>query len=59
MNFVADESEIIDRLREDGHFVWYVAEMSPSISDDEVLELANEKTAPLIPEFCISNLEVG
>jgi hypothetical protein len=29
MNFVADESvdrQIVDRLREDGHKVWYVAE---------------------------------
>ena len=51
MNFVADESvdiQIVDRLRKDGHFVWYVTEMSPSITDDEVRELANSKSAPLI-----------
>jgi len=51
MNFVADESvdrQIVERLRNNGHSVWYVAEMSPSISDDEVLELANKETAPLI-----------
>lgn len=51
MNFVADESvdrQIVERLRDDGHSVWYVAEMSPSISDDEVLETANDQTAPLI-----------
>ena len=43
MNFVSDESvdrQIVERLRDDGHFVWYVAEMAPSISDDEVLKIA-------------------
>ncbi len=32
MNFVVDESvdgQIVERLRDDGHSVWYVAEMSP------------------------------
>ena len=51
MNFVADESvdrQIVTRLRNDGHSVWYIAEMSPSIPDDEVLQLANKETAPLI-----------
>ena len=51
MNFVADESvdkQIVERLREDSHSLWYVAEMAPSISDDEVLQLANNETAPLI-----------
>jgi len=51
VNFVADESvdrQIVDRLRSDGNSVWYIAEMSPSISDDEVLQLANNETAPLI-----------
>jgi predicted nuclease of predicted toxin-antitoxin system len=51
MNFVADESvdkQIVERLRDDGHSVWYIAEMSPSISDDEVLQRANNGTAPLI-----------
>ena len=51
MNFVADESvgrQIVERLRNNGHSVWYVAEMSPSISDDEVLQLANKRAAPLI-----------
>ena len=50
MNFVADESvdrQIVERLRDDGHSVWYIAEMSPSISDDEVLQHANNGTAPL------------
>ncbi|MDL1979369.1 MAG: DUF5615 family PIN-like protein [Deltaproteobacteria bacterium] len=51
MNFVADESvdkQIVERLRDDGHSVWYIAEMSPSISDDEVLQRANNGNAPLI-----------
>ncbi|MDY6864328.1 MAG: DUF5615 family PIN-like protein [Thermodesulfobacteriota bacterium] len=51
MNFVADESvdrQIIEQLRDDGHSVWYVAEMTPSISDDEVLKLANNESSPLI-----------
>ena len=65
MKSVADESvdrQIVARLRNNRHSVWYVAEMSPSISDDEVLQLANKRTAPLItsdkdfgelvPEFC-------
>lgn len=51
MNFVADESvdfPIVQRLRQDGHQVWYVAEMAPSISDDVVLETANREAALLI-----------
>ncbi|MBW1893395.1 MAG: DUF5615 family PIN-like protein [Deltaproteobacteria bacterium] len=51
MNFVADENverQIVERLRNKNNSVWYVAEMSPSISDDEVLQLANNETAPLI-----------
>ncbi len=51
MNFVADESvdrQIVERLRDDGHFVWYVVEMVPSISDDEVLQIANNESVPLI-----------
>lgn len=44
MNFVADEGidqPIVKILRQDGHTVWYVAEISPSISDEEVLQLAS------------------
>ena len=51
MNLFLDENidkQIVDRLRCDGHTVWYVAEMSPSISDDEVLSAANSKKAALI-----------
>lgn len=51
MNFVADEGidrQIVDRLRQDGHKILYVAEMEPSIPDEEVLNRANEKGALLI-----------
>ncbi|HWP47779.1 MAG TPA: DUF5615 family PIN-like protein [Candidatus Limnocylindrales bacterium] len=51
MNFVADESvdrHIVERLRRDGHVVWYVAEMEPGISDDVVLARANQETALLL-----------
>jgi uncharacterized protein DUF5615 len=44
VNFLADESvdrQIVDRIRQDGHLVRYVAEMEPGISDDAVLDLAN------------------
>lgn len=39
---------IVERLRRDGHEVLYVAEMSPSISDEEVLEEANRRGALLV-----------
>ncbi len=48
MNFLADEGvdrPIVDRLRQDGYTILYVAEMAPSISDDAVLDLANEHNA--------------
>jgi predicted nuclease of predicted toxin-antitoxin system len=51
MNFVADEGvdrQIVERLRQDGHEILYVAEMGPSITDEEVLDRANEKGALLI-----------
>ena len=51
MNFLADEGvdrQIVERLRQSGHEVLYVAEMEPSISDEEVLNRANEKNALLI-----------
>jgi len=50
VNLLADESidrQIVDRLREDGHLVRYVAEMDPAISDDAVLDLANREEAVL------------
>mgnify|MGYP001149274885 CR=1 FL=1 len=51
MNFLADESvdrQIVDRLRQDEHLVWYVAEMEPGVSDDIVLDLANREAALLL-----------
>ena len=51
MNFVADESvekHIVDRLRNAGHSILYITEISPSITDDEVLRRANHEHALLI-----------
>lgn len=51
MNFVADEGidgPIVEVLRENKHYVWYVAEMDPGISDEEVLSLANRENALLL-----------
>ncbi len=52
MNFLADEGvdqQIVKALREvEGFSVWYIAEMSPSVTDDVVLNLANEKQSLLI-----------
>jgi predicted nuclease of predicted toxin-antitoxin system len=51
MNFVADEgvdAQIVARLRQVGHQVWYVAEMSPGVPDTAVLNLANQENAILI-----------
>ncbi len=42
------EQQVVERLREDGHEVLYVAEMEPGVSDDEVLELANLEEIPLL-----------
>jgi predicted nuclease of predicted toxin-antitoxin system len=51
MNLLADESVdgiVVERLRQEGHDVVYVAELSPSISDEEVLRLANDRSALLV-----------
>ncbi len=51
MNILADEGvdrPIVDRLRQDGHRVWYVAEMAPASSDEDVLALANAESAVLL-----------
>jgi predicted nuclease of predicted toxin-antitoxin system len=51
VNFLADESverQIVDRLRQDGHNVLYVAETDAGISDQFVLNWANENFATLI-----------
>lgn len=51
MNLLADEGldrQIVERLRRDGHEVAYIAEMEPGITDEAVLERANERTALLV-----------
>ena len=51
MNLVADEGverQIVELLRQNGHAVTYVAELAPSISDDEVLQQANDRQAILV-----------
>jgi predicted nuclease of predicted toxin-antitoxin system len=51
MNLLADESvdrQIVERLRQDGHDVLYMAEVEPSISDAQVFDRANEKSAMLV-----------
>jgi len=51
MNLLADEGvdrQIVERLRQGGHEVLYVAEMEAGIDDDVVLERANERSALLL-----------
>jgi predicted nuclease of predicted toxin-antitoxin system len=51
VKFIADESvdkHIIDRLRQDGCFVDYVAEMDPGITDQTVFDLANKNQSILL-----------
>ncbi|MBA2334685.1 MAG: DUF5615 family PIN-like protein [Blastocatellia bacterium] len=51
MNLLADESvdrQIVERLRQDGHDVLYIAEVEPSISGNVVFDRANEKLALLV-----------
>lgn len=51
MKFLADENldkPIVERLRKDGHTVLYVIEIEPSVSDDEVLQRANQESALLL-----------
>ena len=51
MKLLADESvdrQIVDRLRQEGHTVWYVAEMEPGITDHSVLGIANNEGAVLL-----------
>lgn len=51
MILVADEGvdhAVVERLRRDSHDVVYVAELSPSISDEEVLRQANARRAILV-----------
>ena len=51
MKFAADEGvdrQIVERLRQDGHTVGYVAEFDPGTSDQDVLSLANREGAVLL-----------
>jgi predicted nuclease of predicted toxin-antitoxin system len=51
VRFVVDESadrQIADALREAGHEVTSIAEISPGIADDRVLRLANDTEAVLV-----------
>jgi predicted nuclease of predicted toxin-antitoxin system len=51
VNLLADESvegQVVERLRQDGHDVIYVAELAPSIVDEEVLHQANARGAVLV-----------
>ncbi len=51
MNFVADESvdqPIVTQLRQAGHTVLAIVEMEPSISDETVLEIANQQGMVLL-----------
>ena len=51
MLLLADEcidKRIVDYLRGKGYDVIYVAELAPSIPDNEVLDIANEKSAILL-----------
>ena len=51
MQFVADENidwPIIERLRADGHSVYAVLELSPGITDSDVLAAANQRHAVLL-----------
>lgn len=51
MKFLADENvdkHIVERLRNDGHTILYVLEMESSISDEEVIQRANQELALLL-----------
>jgi predicted nuclease of predicted toxin-antitoxin system len=51
VNLFADESvdqPVVERLRQDSHDVVSVAELAPSITDDEVLREANGRAAILV-----------
>jgi predicted nuclease of predicted toxin-antitoxin system len=53
MNLVADENidrGIVERLRLDGHRVEWIAEVSPSVSDEDVLRRAVSAGAVLVTE---------
>jgi len=51
VNLLADEGidqPIVVALRQDGHDVVYIAELSPGVSDDDVLDRANDQGRVLL-----------
>jgi predicted nuclease of predicted toxin-antitoxin system len=53
MNLLADEGmerAVVERLRADGHSVGWVAELAPSVPDEEVLRMATASGAVLLTE---------
>ena len=51
MRFLADESvdgPVVKKLREDGCDIKYIAEMTPGITDEKVLQIANDSRALLL-----------
>ena len=51
MNFLAAESvdrQIVERLRREGHSVWYVADTDPGVSNGDVFNMANQNNAVLL-----------
>jgi predicted nuclease of predicted toxin-antitoxin system len=51
VNLLADESvewSVVESLRRDSHHVLYVAELAPSIVDEEVLREANARSSVLV-----------
>ena len=53
MNLLADENidrSIVERLRADGHAVDWISELSPSVSDEVVLQRAADSGAVLVTE---------
>lgn len=51
MRFVADENierEVVERLRQAGHSVWFIIEMTRGIKNGAVLAFANQQQALLL-----------
>ena len=51
MNLVADESvdrQVVESLRRENHAVWYIPDIEPGTSDDNVLAMANKHEAVLL-----------
>jgi predicted nuclease of predicted toxin-antitoxin system len=51
MNLAADESvdrQVVESLRKENHVIWYIADIDPGTSDDNVLVVANRHGALLL-----------